>query len=136
MAQERISMRKIKEVLRLHYEAGLSQANNAKVNRISRCAVQQYIMRFTAAGLNWPLSADVSDIILEHKLFPGKKGKSHRPALDYEYLLNPDYAIGFNFGRVTGNEKRDVLSQSPRNHSRRFMASDNFRMRRLPSFTM
>ena len=48
----------------------------------------------------------------------------------------PDYAIGFNFGRVTGNEKRDVLSQSPRNHSRRFMASDNFRMRRLPSFTM
>ena len=87
MAQERISMRKIKEVLRLHYEAGLSQANNAKVNRISRCAVQQYIMRFTAAGLNWPLSADVSDIILEHKLFPGKKGKSHRPALDYECLL-------------------------------------------------
>ena len=51
-------------------------------------------------------------------------------------MLNPDYAIGFNFGRVTGNEKRDDLSQSPRNHSRRFMASDNFRMRRLPSFTM
>ena len=52
------------------------------------------------------------------------------------FSFNPDYAIGFNFGRVTGNEKRDVLSQSPRNHSRRFMASDNFRMRRLPSFTM
>ena len=80
-------MRKIKEVLRLHYEAGLSQANIAKVNRISRCAVQQYIMRFTAAGLNWPLPEDISDIILENKLFPGKRDKSHRPALDYDYLL-------------------------------------------------
>lgn len=80
-------MRKIKEVLRLHYEAGLSQANNAKVNHISRCAVQQYIMRFTAAGLNWPLSVDMDDIILENKLFPGKKDKNHRSALDYGYLL-------------------------------------------------
>jgi DNA-binding transcriptional regulator LsrR (DeoR family) len=52
MAQERISMRKIKEVLRLHYEAGLSQANIARVSSISRYTVQQYIMRFTAAGLN------------------------------------------------------------------------------------
>ena len=87
MAQERISMRKIKEVLRLHYEAGLSQANIAKVNHISRCAVQQYIMRFTAAGLSWPLSEDTSDTALESKLFPRKSDKSHRPALDYGYLL-------------------------------------------------
>ena len=82
-------MRKIKEVLRLHYEAGLSQANNAKVNHISRCAVQQYIMRFTAAGLNWPISEDISEAILESKLFPGKKDKSHRPVLDYDYYAYP-----------------------------------------------
>lgn len=87
MAQERISMRKIKEVLRLHYDAGLSQANIARVSSISRYTVQQYILRFTAAGLNWPLSENISDTILESKLFPGKSGKSHRPALEYGYLL-------------------------------------------------
>lgn len=87
MAQERISMRKIKEVLRLHYEAKLSQANIAKVNHISRYTVGQYIMRFAAAGLSWPLSGEINDTLLENKLFPGKKDKSRRPALDYGYLL-------------------------------------------------
>lgn len=87
MAQERISMRKIKEVLRLHYEAKLSQANIAKVNHISRYTVGQYILRFAAAGLSWPLSGEITDTILESKLFPGKKDKSGRPALDYGYLL-------------------------------------------------
>lgn len=80
-------MRKIKEILRLHYEAGLSQATIARVNHISRYTVQQYIMRFTAGGLNWPLSEDVSDTLLESKLFPGKGHKTHRPGLNYEYLL-------------------------------------------------
>jgi len=80
-------MRKIKEVLRLHYEAGLSQANIAKVNHISRYTVQQYIMRFSAAGLNWPLNESVNEMALESKLFPGKLDKSDRPAPDYGYLL-------------------------------------------------
>jgi transposase len=87
MAQERISMRKIKEVLRLHYEAKLTQATIARVNHISRYAVQQYIIRFTATGLSWPLSEEISDTILESKLFPVKSDKSHRQALDYGYLL-------------------------------------------------
>ena len=87
MAQERISMRKIIEVLRLHYEAKLSQAKIAKVNHISRYTVGQYIMRFTAAGLSWPLSEEINNTLLESKLFPGKKDKNGRPALDYGYLL-------------------------------------------------
>jgi hypothetical protein len=55
MAQERTSMRKIKEVLRLHFEARISQAKISSVAKISRYTVQQYIMRFMAAGLSWPL---------------------------------------------------------------------------------
>jgi DNA-binding transcriptional regulator LsrR (DeoR family) len=90
MAQERISMRKIKEVLRLHYEARLSQANIAKVSNISRYTVQQYIMRFTAAGLSWPLSENINDTVLESKLFPARLEKSNRPALDYGYIVVPE----------------------------------------------
>ena len=35
-----------------------------------------------------------------------------------------------------GREKRDVLSQNPRNHALRFIARDSFKIRWLPSFTM
>jgi transposase len=84
MAQKRIGMRKIREVLRLHFEARISQAKIAGVFRISRHTVQQYIMRFTAAGLIWPL--DLRDDELERKLFSGNIGKSNRPEPDYLYL--------------------------------------------------
>ena len=84
MAQERTSMRKIKEVLRLHFEACISQAKISNVVKISRYTVQQYIMRFTAAGLSWPL--DLRDDELERRLFFGNKGKNNRPEPDYLYL--------------------------------------------------
>ena len=53
MAQERISMRKINEVLRLHFEAKVSQTKIASSVGISRHTVQQYLMRAIAAGLTW-----------------------------------------------------------------------------------
>jgi transposase len=84
MAQERTSMRKIKEVLRLHFEACLSQAKIASVARISRYKVQQYIMRYTAAGLNWPL--DLRDDELERRLFSSNIDRNNRPEPDYLYL--------------------------------------------------
>ena len=84
MAQERTSMRKIKEVLRLHFETCISQAKISNVVKISRYTVQQYIMRFTAAGLSWPL--DLLDDELERKLFSVNKGKNNRPEPDYLYL--------------------------------------------------
>jgi transposase len=87
MVQERISMRKIKEVLRLHFEAKISQAKISSIANISRFTVQQYIMRFTAADLSWPLSLEISDEELERKLFPGKKNLNKRPEPEYSYLL-------------------------------------------------
>ena len=74
MAQERTSMRKIKEVLRLHFEACISQTKISSVANLSRSTVQQYIMRFAAAGLNWPL--DLPDDELERRLFSGNERKN------------------------------------------------------------
>jgi transposase len=87
MAQERISMRKIREVLRLHYEAGISQTKISEIVHISRYAVQQYIIRFIAAGLSWP--SDISNDDLERKLFPDRNNKTdkRRPEPDYLNLL-------------------------------------------------
>jgi hypothetical protein len=55
MAYERLPMRKIKEVLRLKYEAGRSHGEIARSCGISHSTVLEYLRRLHAAGLTWPL---------------------------------------------------------------------------------
>jgi transposase len=70
MANRRLSMRKIKEVLRLHQEIGLSERQIAKSCDISRNTVKEYLHRARRAGLSWPLPSDLDDAQLENLLFP------------------------------------------------------------------
>ena len=62
-------MRKIKEVLRLKFEAGLSHERIAAAVGLSKGAVSNYVQRATQAGLSAPLSADLDDTALEALLF-------------------------------------------------------------------
>lgn len=63
-------MRKIREVLRLRYEAGLSGRQVAVSLQIARGSVGEYLRRFDATGLGWPLPASLSDTALERRLYP------------------------------------------------------------------
>ena len=63
-------MRKIREVLRLRYDAGLSVRQVAASVRIARSSVGEYERRLAAAGLSWPLPEGLSDTDLERRLFP------------------------------------------------------------------
>lgn len=69
MSQVRLSMRKIKEVLRLSYDRGLSQRKVAHSVKISHTAVQDYLYRFKESGLTWPLPEEMDDGKLERLLF-------------------------------------------------------------------
>ena len=70
MANTWLSMRKIKEVLRLTYQSGLSARQVARSLNISRSTVKEYQGRAERAGLGWPLPDTVSDQELEQKLYP------------------------------------------------------------------
>jgi transposase len=70
MPRERLSMRKIKEVLRLRWEAGLSQREVAVSCRLGRSSVRDYLLRAEAAGLSWPLPEGMDEEELEGLLFP------------------------------------------------------------------
>lgn len=70
MPERRLPMRQIKEVLRLHHEAHLSERQIAHGCRISRSTVQRYLERAAAASLGWPLPESVDDTQLERLLFP------------------------------------------------------------------
>lgn len=63
-------MRKIREVLRLRYEVGLSARQVAASVQMARSSVGEYQRRLAAAGLSWPLPEGLSDTALERALFP------------------------------------------------------------------
>lgn len=70
MPAKRLSMRKIQEILRLTYEAGLSTRQIARSCSVGRTTVAEYISRAAAAGLAWPLPEGMDEARLERLLFP------------------------------------------------------------------
>jgi transposase len=80
-------MRKIKEVLRLHYEKGLSTRKIARSLDIGRGTIGNYLDRAQRAGLSWPLAPELDEATLEHRLFPSipctLQEKRQIPPLEY-----------------------------------------------------
>ena len=70
MANARITMRKLQELLRLRFDGGLSERAVARSLNISRSTVHDYLLRFAASGLEWPIPAVLSPAEVERKLFP------------------------------------------------------------------
>ena len=58
MSQERLSMRKISEALRLKWACGLSNRAIGRSCQISHSTVSEYLKRAEACGLRWPLPAE------------------------------------------------------------------------------
>jgi transposase len=63
-------MRKLKELLRLHFESRLSHRAIARSLNMSSSTIGEHLKRFQTAGLSWPLPEDLDDAALEGKLFP------------------------------------------------------------------
>jgi transposase len=85
--QEKVSMRKVKEVLRLRFGLGLQQNQIARSCSIGQSTVHRYLEKAAAAGLSWPLPEDLDDRRLEELLFPAPAG---RPSQTTRSL--PDFA--------------------------------------------
>jgi len=69
MSTERVSMRKIKDVLRLH-AAGLSQRHIATSLKLSNGVVCKYLRLAQTAGVSWPLPPQWNDQDLAQRLSP------------------------------------------------------------------
>jgi hypothetical protein len=119
MPQKALSMRKIKEVLRLRYDLGLLQNEIARSCSISQSSVNRYLEpASSAAGLSWPLPEDCDDRRLNELLFPAAPADGSPPArapLDcaaiHHRLISPptmslDAAIRSCF-KPTGSTRRN-----------------------------
>ena len=78
-------MRKVSDVLRLKFEAGLSNRQIAKSLSIARPTVAEYLRRFEAAQLPWSEAAKLDEVVLEGKLFPpvSRPVNARRPEPDW-----------------------------------------------------
>ena len=84
MAQSRLPMRKIRDVLRLS-ATGLSKRQIAASLGIGPTAAGACLRRAREAGIGWPLPDDLDDDALERRLYP----PAATPATDWRSL--PDW---------------------------------------------
>ena len=79
-------MRKIKEILRLHFEQKLGQRQIARGAHVSQSTVHDYLARINAAGLQWPLGEEWDEQRLEEALFPPGRVATKPPR-----RIHPDF---------------------------------------------
>ena len=89
MPAERVSMRRVREILRLKFECGSSDRAIAVAVSVARSTVQLCLARFAAAGLSWPLPATLTEQGLEALLFAPLGGSNPGKRLKAE----PDWAV-------------------------------------------
>ena len=90
MPAKRLSMRKIRELLRLKAAGGMSDRTLALRIGVARSTMTDYLERLEAAGLRWPLPDEITDDVLERTLFERagfKPGARRRPEPDWAHLV-------------------------------------------------
>lgn len=87
MTQERLTVRKIKEILRLKWESRLSNRAIGRACKLSCSTVSEYVQRATRAGLSWPLPEGMGEEELYHQLFP------ETPQVSDEQKPMPDWEL-------------------------------------------
>jgi hypothetical protein len=91
-------MRKIREVLRLKFEVGLSARQISTSLHVGRATVGDYLNRFAASGLSWPSA--FTDGELQRRLFPPA------PTVPSDQRPMPDWPWALCFGRNIGSVSR------------------------------
>ena len=81
-------MRKIHDVLRLHFGLHLPQRQIARSVRLSQSTIHDYIGRFENCGLPWPLPDDCDEARLEQALFSSPP----KPVTARSTRFLPDFA--------------------------------------------
>jgi transposase len=81
-------MRRLREILRLKHEASLGHRAIARACAVGLGTVTSVLQRALAAGVTWPLPADLDDATLEARLFtrPAYNATRHRAVPDWSQV--------------------------------------------------
>src|SRR5260370_7383162 len=87
-AKRELTMRQIRQMLRLAGD-GVSAREIGRNGGVARRQIQDNLKRAAAAGLGWPLAGDLTDAVLEQRLFAHagvKRGFRRRAEPDWGSL--------------------------------------------------
>ena len=73
MSAERVSMRKVREALRLRHALGMSCRAISAATGIGRTAAAEYVRRAALIGITWPVPDGLDDAELELRLYPQER---------------------------------------------------------------
>ncbi|MFT5043625.1 MAG: transposase [Porticoccaceae bacterium] len=76
MATPRITMRKLRDILRLRFEAQLSIRQIKAVTKASIGLIQKIITKAEGLGLGWPLPEEMDEVRLQALFYPPPKSKA------------------------------------------------------------
>ena len=116
MSEKRLSMRKIRELMRLKYEFGRSHREIAASLGVANSTVSDYVRRAVAAALSWPLPEGLDDAALEAALFPAlPPSRVPRPEPDWQYVhrelqRHKGVTLRLLWLEYTGQSKRTATS--------------------------
>ncbi len=99
MPRQRLSMRRIKQLLTMRFGAGASARSIAQELGIAPSTVREYLSRAAAAGIVWPLAADDTDESLMARLFVNagvRAGARHHAEPDWAALVREFKRPGVN----------------------------------------
>ncbi len=86
MPTTRITMRQIREALRLHLQVGLTYSEVARALKLSKSAVGKYVSLARAAGVDWAVAQTLTDVELQGRLY-------RPPVPRASDQLAPDFAV-------------------------------------------
>ena len=87
MAQRTLTVRKIREILRMKWTLGLSDRQVSASMNIAHSTVGEYLKRAEQAGLDWEQAQGLEEAELKAKLFPPKSpGSKQRPEPNWEQI--------------------------------------------------
>ena len=82
-------MNKIKEVLRLKFDCGLSNRNIAACMKLGPATISELLNRFKQSQLGWPLPENCSDSALTQALYHSKQARRDKVMPDFtQYVLS------------------------------------------------
>jgi transposase len=99
MPTQRLSMRRIKQLLTMRFGAGASTRAIARELGVAPSTVREYLRRAAAAGIVWPLAADETDESLMARLFVNagvRTGARHHAEPDWPVLVRELKRPGVN----------------------------------------
>ena len=117
MPTQRLSMRRIKQLLTMRFGAGASTREIARELGVAPSTVREYLGRAAAAGIGWPLAADVTDESLMARLFVNagvRAGARYHAEPDWAALVRELKRPGVNL-MVLWEESRAGVPHLPWN---------------------